>query len=46
METFFSSGMRIAELVSLDVAQLSPLRHRAKDADRTYEIPIRVRGLA
>jgi site-specific recombinase XerD len=44
METFFSSGMRISELVSLDVAQLSPLRRRAKDADRTYEIPIIGKG--
>jgi site-specific recombinase XerD len=44
METFFSSGMRISELVSLDLAQLSPLRHRAKDADRTYEVPIIGKG--
>jgi len=44
METFFSSGMRIAELVSLDVAQLSPLRRRAKDGDRTYEVPIIGKG--
>jgi site-specific recombinase XerD len=44
METFFSSGMRIAELVSLDVAQLSPLRRRAKDAGRTYEVPIIGKG--
>jgi site-specific recombinase XerD len=36
--------MRISELVSLDVAQLSPLRHRPKDADRTYEIPIVGKG--
>jgi site-specific recombinase XerD len=43
METFFSSGMRISELVSLDVAQLSPLR-RSKDADRTYEVPIIGKG--
>ena len=33
METLFSSGMRISELVS-------PLRHNTKDANRTYEIPI------
>jgi site-specific recombinase XerD len=44
METFFSSGMRIAELVSLDIAQLSPLRRGAKDADKTYEIPIIGKG--
>jgi len=44
METFFSSGMRISELVSLDVAQLSPLRHRAKDTDRTFEVPIIGKG--
>jgi site-specific recombinase XerD len=43
MESFFSSGMRIAELVSLNVAQLSPLR-RSKDADRTYEVPIIGKG--
>ena len=44
METFFSSGMRIAELVSLDLAHLSPLRRRAKQDDRTYEIPIIGKG--
>jgi site-specific recombinase XerD len=35
METFFSSGMRISELVSLDVAQLSPLRRRATEPMRS-----------
>jgi site-specific recombinase XerD len=44
METLFSSGMRIAELVSLDVAQLSPLQRGAKDTDRTYEVPIIGKG--
>jgi site-specific recombinase XerD len=39
-----TSQSSIAELVSLDVAQLSALRHRAKDADKTYEIPIIGKG--
>jgi site-specific recombinase XerD len=43
METFFSSGMRISELVSLNLAQLSPVR-RSKDADKTYEVAIIGKG--
>jgi integrase/recombinase XerD len=44
METFFSSGMRISELVSLNVDQLAPLLSHTKDAGRTYEIPIIGKG--
>jgi site-specific recombinase XerD len=43
METFFSSGMRISELVSLNLSQCSPLRHH-KTGDRTYEIAIVGKG--
>src|SRR5262249_48493404 len=44
METFFSSGMRISELTSLDLAQCSALRHNKKVGDRTYEIAIIGKG--
>ncbi len=44
METLFSSGMRLAELVALDVDQLAPLRRAGKDADKTLEIPIIGKG--
>lgn len=42
MELFFSSGMRVAELVSLNVDQFSFLRD--KDSARTYELPIVGKG--
>jgi site-specific recombinase XerD len=42
MELFFSSGMRISELVSLDVDQLSFLND--KDTERTYELSIVGKG--
>ena len=41
---YFSSGMRLSELISLDVDQLSPLIRQRKDAERTYEIPIIGKG--
>jgi site-specific recombinase XerD len=44
METLFSSGMRIAELVALDVEQLAPLMHDRQDAERTLELPIVGKG--
>ena len=44
METLFSSGMRIAELVALDVEQLAPLMHGKQDAERTLELPIVGKG--
>ena len=44
METLFSSGMRIAELVALDVEQLAPLMHDKQDAERTLELPIVGKG--
>jgi len=40
METLFSSGMRIAELVALDVEQLAPLMQDKRDTERTFELPI------
>lgn len=42
MELFFSSGMRIAELVALDVDQLGFLRRN--DPVRTFELPIVGKG--
>ncbi|MDO8469576.1 MAG: tyrosine-type recombinase/integrase [bacterium] len=42
LELFFSSGMRISELVSLNVGQVSFLTD--KDPDRTYELPIIGKG--
>ena len=44
METLFSSGMRIAELVALDVEQLAPLMHGKQDTERTLELPIVGKG--
>ena len=44
METLFSSGMRIAELVALDTGQLAPLMHDKQDAERTLELPIVGKG--
>ena len=44
METLFSSGMRIAELVALDAGQLAPLMHDKQDAERTLELPIVGKG--
>src|SRR5271157_1095080 len=44
METFFSSGMRISELVALDVEQLAPLMQDKRDAERTLELPIVGKG--
>lgn len=42
MELFFSSGMRISELVALNADQLSFLRDKAKN--RTYELSIVGKG--
>ena len=42
MELFFSSGMRISELVSLDVDQVSFLKD--KNRERTYELSIVGKG--
>ena len=44
METLFSSGMRIAELVALDVEQVAPLMQDKRDAERTLELPIVGKG--
>jgi site-specific recombinase XerD len=44
METLFSSGMRLSELVSLDLDQLSPLKRNNEKEDATYEIPIIGKG--
>ena len=44
METLFSSGMRISELVALDVEQLAPLMHDKQDAERTLELSIVGKG--
>ena len=42
MELFFSSGMRISELVTLDLDQMSMLED--KDSKRTYELSIVGKG--
>ena len=42
LELFFSSGMRISELVSLNVSQVSFLKD--KNSDRTYELSIVGKG--
>lgn len=42
MELFFSSGMRISELVAVDVDQVSFLRDKSRD--RTYELSIVGKG--
>lgn len=42
MELFFSSGMRISELVALDADQMSMLKDNA--TDRTYELSIVGKG--
>jgi site-specific recombinase XerD len=42
MELFFSSGMRISELVALDIDQMSMLKDNA--TDRTYELSIVGKG--
>ena len=44
METLFSSGMRISELVALDVEQLAALLHDKPDTERTLELPIVGKG--
>ena len=44
LETLFSSGMRISELVALDVEQLAGLLHDKPDAERTLELPIVGKG--
>ena len=44
METLFSSGMRIAELVALDVEQVAALMPDRQDAERTLELPIVGKG--
>ena len=44
METLFSSGMRIAELVALDVEQLAPRMQDKRDTERTLELPIVGKG--
>ena len=44
METFFSSGMRISELVALDVDQISLLMREKDSLRRTYEISIVGKG--
>ena len=44
METFFSSGMRISELVALDVDQVSLLMREKDSSKRTYELSIVGKG--
>jgi site-specific recombinase XerD len=44
METLFSSGMRIAELVALDIEQLAPLASDRRETERTLELPIVGKG--
>jgi site-specific recombinase XerD len=43
MELLFSSGMRLSELISVDVDQVSPVM-RDRKPDRTHEIPIIGKG--
>jgi len=44
METLFSSGMRISELVALDVDQVSLLMREKDSSRRTYELSIVGKG--
>lgn len=44
MEAFFSSGMRIAELVSLNVDHVSRLRTASKGTEKTLELSIVGKG--
>ena len=44
METLFSSGMRISELVALNVEQLAPLASDRQETARTLELPIVGKG--
>jgi len=44
IETLFSSGMRISELVALDVEKLAPLLHGSGGTERTLELPIVGKG--
>jgi site-specific recombinase XerD len=44
LETLFSTGMRIAELVALDVEQMAALMPGRQDAERTLELPIVGKG--
>jgi site-specific recombinase XerD len=44
METLFSSGMRIAELVALDVEQVAALMQERQETERTLELPIIGKG--
>jgi len=44
METLFSSGMRISELVALDVEQVAALTPDRQETERTFELPIAGKG--
>ena len=44
METLFSSGMRISELVALDVERIAPQMQEKRDAERTLELSIVGKG--
>lgn len=44
METLFSSGTRIAELVALDVGQVAPLTRKTRAAPKTLELSIVGKG--
>src|SRR5271166_2650430 len=44
MEALFSSGMRISELVALDVEQLAPVVRDRQETERTFELPIVGKG--
>src|SRR6516225_10015757 len=44
METLFSSGMRISELVALNIEQLAPLASDRQETARTLELPIVGKG--